>query len=180
MWHRLPPMPDEDAESSDTDAPLVSADGIKLSAPWRLGDFVREGPLTGEQVADLSGRFDLDPDDVRRLSRALNRVLDRELETLAPMVRSTALARGRRRAGKAVRDIEAARARRMAAQAQLKGLVTEDEVGTVLMWGVNDGLHDCLRQLADALTKLEDVTRRPRGHPLADTVLILSTDEALT
>lgn len=55
---------------------MVSADGINLSAPWRLAKSPDGRALTTEQEADLASRFELEPERVRTLSRWLDKALD--------------------------------------------------------------------------------------------------------
>jgi hypothetical protein len=57
---------------------FVIGDGIKSSAPWRLGPHGMDGILSDEQIGELSERFGLSTEDLQGLSRSLGWALDPE------------------------------------------------------------------------------------------------------
>jgi hypothetical protein len=132
---------------------FISADGMKVSAPWRLAEYGPEGPLSDEQIADLARRFDLAPSDLRELSASLGDALStRATFNLAQVQRSSAAAQAARQLRKARREVIAARTRLADIVRELSRLWVEDP-----RWPEAALLDHARAALISALHQLKEV-----------------------
>lgn len=142
---------------------FVVGDGLRLSAPWRLGNYGFVGALSDEQIEALSERFGIDVDVVRQLSISLGAGLDPERSTyLVPMRRSTAAARAKTTLRKIRTDVAVATENVQTAVEALFALYPNapgDPEGAAFLVRTREQLAQCFRDLESvtlALDRLEE------------------------
>jgi hypothetical protein len=84
---------------------FIAADGLRATdAPWRLGDYSTQGPLTAAQVAELATTHSLDPSVLQELVKRMSYVLNPNANI---HVVPTSLSKGRKRAAAHLSDADA-------------------------------------------------------------------------
>lgn len=103
-----PKIPKSRATSQSDDYSIwPSEDGIRQSAPWRLGSYGDVGALSDSDKSDLAERFGLEASLVETLSQELGYCLDIEAEiNLVEVKRSKAIERANGDLVKALRQVE--------------------------------------------------------------------------
>lgn len=138
----------------------LSMDGIKTSAPWRLGSYGDDGVLSDSDMLELAERFKLPSNLLQTLSRQLGYCLDVDSEVnLVRIKRSKAIERA---------DKELAKATKLAKKLQ----VAAAKLSTLLT-PLNDQFAQCKEDAA--LLLVAKAQADELGHKVASAMTAIQT-----